>query len=118
MQVEDSAWCNFVWRDDVTAAIAHLLAHPPAAPVRIFNCADGHPVRASDISAALTPHVGAAESRTIRRARSTQRVLVDALLATGWTPAVPSIFHGLKRLGHDVTPPDHLLSLPRTDRHT
>jgi nucleoside-diphosphate-sugar epimerase len=47
-------WCNFSWRDDVVSAIVHLLRHDRAPGARIFNCADGTPLRSSAIAAVLT----------------------------------------------------------------
>jgi nucleoside-diphosphate-sugar epimerase len=108
-------WCNFSWRDDVISAIAHLLQHDRAPGVRIFNCADGTPLRSSDISATLTgrtmhaPNERAAIERApidrsapVRSGRSNQRINVDALLATGWRPAAPTVYDGLRLLGHQV----------------
>jgi nucleoside-diphosphate-sugar epimerase len=99
-------WCNFAWRDDVISAIAHLIAHQTHAPHAIFNCADGHPVQTREIAAALVDAASTAGTpvtpRPARRPRSNQRVRIDALRATGWMPAVPSIFHGLTLLGHHV----------------
>jgi nucleoside-diphosphate-sugar epimerase len=100
-------WCNFSWRDDVRDAIAHLLDIPPAAPVETFNCADGHPVQAGEITMALTGRAPVAEATvaldgTVRAGRSNQRIRVDALRATGWSPAMPTIFDGLRALGHAI----------------
>lgn len=100
-------WCNFAWRDDVRDAIAHLLDTPPSAPVEIFNCADGHPVQAGEITMALTgrapvpPDAAPLDGRT-RAGRSSQRIRVDALRATGWAPTMPTVFDGLRALGHDI----------------
>lgn len=99
-------WCNFAWRDDVRDAIAHLLATPPEAAVEIFNCADGHPVQAGEITRALTgraPEPSAvAPGGPVRAGRSNQRIMVDALKATGWTPSMPTVFDGLRALGHRI----------------
>jgi nucleoside-diphosphate-sugar epimerase len=103
-------WCNFSWRDDVIAAITHLLATDRAPGVRVFNCADGAPLRASAIAATVTgrrvdagpppaPDHGAAP---VRSGRSNQRINVDALLATGWRPVAPTVYDGLRLLGHQV----------------
>lgn len=102
-------WCNFAWRDDVRDAIAHLLATPPEAPVEVFNCADGHPVQAGEIVRALTgqvpdpaPAAATPAGAPVRAGRSNQRVSVDALRATGWTPTMPTVFDGLRALGHRI----------------
>jgi nucleoside-diphosphate-sugar epimerase len=103
-------WCNFSWRDDVISAIAHLLQHDRAPGVRIFNCADGTPLRSSDIAATLTGRaVHTPEERApvdpgapVRSGRSNQRISIDALLATGWRPVAPTVYDGLRLLGHQV----------------
>lgn len=103
-------WCNFSWRDDVVSAIAHLLQHDRTPGVHVFNCADGTPLRASSIASTLTgrpvdasaadaPLDGAAP---VRSGRSNQRINVDALLATGWRPVAPTVYDGLRLLGHQV----------------
>lgn len=105
-----NVWCNFSWRDDVISAIAHLLQHDRAPGVRVFNCADGTPLRSSDIAATLTgrttptPEDRAPIDRSapVRSGRSNQRINVDALLATGWRPAAPTVYDGLRLLGHSV----------------
>jgi nucleoside-diphosphate-sugar epimerase len=100
-------WCNFSWRDDVRDAIAHLLDTPPAQTVERFNCADGTPVLAGDITMALTGRAPAPVDASpldgkVRAGRSSQRVQVDALRATGWTPSMPTVFDGLRALGHAI----------------
>ena len=105
-------WCNFAWRDDVVAAVMHLLARAMLTECpHCFNCADGNPVLARDVARALgasrsapSPAQGDSASRAIL-ARSNQRVSIERLLATGWAPRVPSVYHGLALLGHPVTPP-------------
>ncbi len=100
-------WCNFAWRDDVRDAIAHLLATPPEAAVETFNCADGHPVQAGEITRALTgrapdPLAASEAEGPVRAGRSNQRIMVDALRATGWAPSMPTVFDGLRALGHRI----------------
>ncbi|QJR34659.1 NAD-dependent epimerase/dehydratase family protein [Gemmatimonas groenlandica] len=108
-------WCNFSWRDDVVSAIVHLLQHERAPGVRVFNCADGTPLRSSVIAATLTGRpINAPVERAaldgaaldgaapVRSGRSNQRINVDALLATGWRPVAPTVFDGLRLLGHLV----------------
>ena len=107
-------WCNFSWRDDVVSAMTHLLTHDRAPGARLFNCADGTPLRASTIAATLTGHPVASitagtpaprvanAAAPVRSGRSNQRVNVDALRATGWRPLAPTVFDGLRLLGHAV----------------
>ena len=97
-------WCNFSWRDDVIAAVHHLLRHPPAHG-RAFNCTDDRPVEAWRIVQALTgsaPQAPTLSDGDRSGGRSNQRVSSAALRATGWAPAVRSIFDGLERLGHTL----------------
>jgi nucleoside-diphosphate-sugar epimerase len=103
--VPPDTWCNFSWRDDVAEAIRHLLSQPGAVAFGVYNCTDGHPVQAEAITRALTgaPPTPLAETTAegrVTAGRSSQRIRVDALRATGWQPAVPTIFDGLRRLGH------------------
>lgn len=100
-------WCNFSWRDDVVSAIGHVLDRPAVGHGEIFNCTDNHPVRAGEITRALTGALPDAPTGTatatdapVRAGRSNQRISSAALIATGWTPSVPTIFDGLRRLGH------------------
>ena len=103
-------WCNFSWRDDVISAIVHLLQHDRAPGVRVFNCADGTPLRSSAIAAAVTGRAIAApvardpidRDAPVRSGRSNQRINVDALLATGWRQVAPTVYDGLRLLGHQV----------------
>lgn len=110
-----NVWCNFAWRDDVVSAITHLLMHDRAPGVRVFNCADGTPLRSSAIAATLagramdssmdaTEHTVIDRVAPLRRGRSNQRINVDALKATGWRPIAPSVYDGLRLLGHQVPP--------------
>jgi nucleoside-diphosphate-sugar epimerase len=99
-------WCNFSWRDDVIAAIDHVLAAAPTGHGVIYNCTDNHPVQAGDITFALTntrPVLAAPEAdRVVRAGRSNQRISSAALVASGWRPQVPTVFDGLRRLGHQL----------------
>ncbi len=98
-------WCNFSWRDDVIAAIAHVLTLPATGHGVIYNCTDDFPVQAGDITHALTgvrPTTGPAADPNgpVRAGRSNQRISSAALKATGWHPAAPTVFDGLAMLGH------------------
>lgn len=102
-------WCNFAWRDDVAGAVLHLLERLPlaaAADARsasVFNCADGRPVLASAIVRALTgTDVHRPALATDPSSRSNQRIDIGALRRTGWQPTVPSVFDGLRQLGHPL----------------
>lgn len=100
-----STWCNFSWRDDVRDAMAHLLSLPTTGGAHTFNCTDDHPVRAADITQALTgqrPSAGATShgDGPVRSGRSNQRIRSTALLGTGWTPRMRTVFDGLRALGH------------------
>lgn len=120
---DDDVWCNFAWRDDVVEAITHLLTAPavslpdrvPAHPLaRVFNCADGVPLRASRIARALGATEERASSGVVPRmrpaaapsGRSNQQIVVDALRATGWKPRMTTVYDGLRALGHHVDAPD------------
>jgi len=109
-----NVWCNFSWRDDVVSAITHLLRYDRAAGVRVFNCADETPLRSSAIASRLSgravnaatdglPEPASADGAApVRRGRNNQRINVDALLATGWRPLAPTVYDGLRLLGHHV----------------
>lgn len=97
-------WTNFAWRDDVVSAVLHLLGTAARwGPTSTWNCADGHPMPASAIVAALrggtAPPPGATTSGPAVPGRSNQRIDVGALRATGWVPQVPDVLAGLRRLG-------------------
>jgi nucleoside-diphosphate-sugar epimerase len=103
--VAADTWCNFSWRNDVIAAIAHVLTLPPSGHGVIYNCTDNSPVQAGDITHALTGTrpdgaVPADAHGPVRAGRSNQRISSAALLATGWRPAAPTVFDGLALLGH------------------
>lgn len=101
-------WCNFSWRDDVIAAIAHVLAMPATGRGALFNCTDNTPVQARAITQALTgqwpePPASASDAQqggAVRSGRSNQRISSEALLHTGFVPQVRDIFAGLRQLGH------------------
>ncbi len=98
-------WCNFSWRDDVVAAISHLIRSPMPGTARVFNCADGVPLRASTIARALGAQPSANGSTgeiAATPGRSNQRIAVDALRAEGWAPRMSTVLDGLEALGHVV----------------
>jgi len=99
-------WCNFSWRDDVVSAIVRRVSDPSTTgEAHVFNCADGTPMRTSDIARALGASDDAPLTRTIAPVlpgRSNQQIHVEPLLSTGWRPSMPSVLHGLRALGHVV----------------
>lgn len=103
-------WCNFSWREDVVAAIAHVLDMPPTGRGALYNCTDNAPVQAGAITHALTgraleapPTVPAdVSAAAVRSGRSNQRISSRALFDSGFTPVVRNIFDGLHRLGHTL----------------
>ncbi len=101
----EDRWCNFAWRDDVVSAATHLLAQAAPGISRVFNCADGVPVRASALTAALGGPVERFDEPVGSVPRGSRRVLVNALRQTGWSPTVPTVFDGLRRLGHAISAP-------------
>lgn len=97
-------WVNLAHRDDIAAAVRHVLALDPATAPRVLNCADGAPALARDVCAWLHARAGGdpatlAFTGTGAPARSNQRVSSAALQATGWRPAHPSFREGLASLG-------------------
>jgi nucleoside-diphosphate-sugar epimerase len=111
---DPDTWCNFSWRDDVVAAIAHVLQRPATGKGELFNCTDNTPVQAGLITQALTGRAAAVSAPAddteraaapyaalpVRAGRSNQRISSELLLATGWTPTMPNVFAGLRALGH------------------
>jgi nucleoside-diphosphate-sugar epimerase len=96
-------WINLAHRDDIAAAIGHLLALAEAP--RLLNCADGAPALAREVCAWLAARRGEdpaslAFTGTRAPARSNQRVSSAALQATGWRPRYASVREGLASLGH------------------
>ncbi len=103
-------WSNFAWRDDAASAVVHLLATPELEQGgHVFNCADGVPMQARDIAGALgvtvprPSHLAGTSAGS--SGRSNQRIVVDRLRASGWTPTVRDVLDGLEVLGHVVTRP-------------
>ncbi len=105
------SWGNYAWRDDVASAALHLLTDARfSGGGHVFNCADGHPMRAESVARGLgfEPAIATDSIPTASAAlrpdlsRSNQRVVVDRLRATGWVPSMPTVLHGLAELGHVV----------------
>lgn len=90
-------WTNLAHRDDIVAAVMHLLALQPAA--RVFNVSDGAPAQAAEVARWLAAASGAPSDvlvfgNTEQRSRNDQRVSNAALVATGWSPRYPSFREG------------------------
>ncbi len=95
-------WVNLVHRDDLVAAITHLMRLPPFR--RVLNCSGGSPARAIEIARWLAEQRGAPLparimfTRPDARPRSNQRVDTRALRALGWRPHYPSFREGFLSL--------------------
>jgi nucleoside-diphosphate-sugar epimerase len=99
----EATWTNLAWRDDVISAITHVIMYPfVPGSAHCFNCADGTPMDIAAIARALGARVEAAPSARSHAGRSNQRIVVDALRATGWSPSQPTVLHGLAALGHSI----------------
>lgn len=119
---DDPRWINMAWRDDVVAAVLQLLASPFPPGARRWNCGDGVPVQAGAVTRALRGEPAAvtvpilppksAGDGAREDGRGHQRVSAAALRATGWVPGMPTVFHGLRALGHAVALPPEPLPRP------
>lgn len=118
---DDTRWLNLAWRGDVVRAVLERLADRGARGAHCWNCCDGVPVQAGAVSRALRGEPAAttvpgwteaAPPPPADAGRGNQRVSAAALRATGWTPAMPTVLHGLRALGHAVAVPDEPLSRP------
>ncbi len=86
-------WTNLAHRDDIVAAVMHVVEAPAAA--RIFNVSDGTPTIAADVARWLAASAGDAPESLVfasaeQRSRNNQRVSNSALVASGWSPRYPS----------------------------
>lgn len=91
-------WSNLAHRDDIVAAIFHVLSMP-AVPAQVYNVSDGSPTLASDVSRWLTEQQGGDPDTLVfgndeLRSRNDQRVSNDRLVHCGWTPRYPSFREG------------------------
>lgn len=90
-------WTNLAHRDDIVAAIGHLLTLPE--PPTVVNCSDGSPTRAADVARWLTATSGS-DPEALRfgndaaRSRNDQRVSNALLVSLGWQPRFPSFREG------------------------
>ena len=90
-------WTNLAHRDDIVAALRHVLALTD--PPRVLNVSDGSPQRAADVARWLCAQAGADSASLLfgndaQRSRNDQRVSNAALVATGWAPIYPSFREG------------------------
>ena len=99
-------WTNLAHRDDIVAAMLHILSHR-AAP-RLVNVSDGSPALASDVARWLCEEAGGDPAslefgNDAERSRNNQRVSSAALQALGWVPRYPTFREGFRQGMHDVT---------------
>lgn len=91
-------WVNLAHRDDVVAALLHLMVLADAP--RVLNCSDGAPTRAAEVARFLVARAGHDVGQLVfgnesMRSRNDQRVSNAALSATGWAPRYPSFRESL-----------------------
>jgi nucleoside-diphosphate-sugar epimerase len=93
-------WVNLAHRDDIVAALLHVLHARPTHPV--LNVSDGAPATAADVCRWLAAERGDdANALTFgnddQRSRNDQRVSSTLLQSTGWSPQFPSFREGFAR---------------------
>jgi nucleoside-diphosphate-sugar epimerase len=124
---DDPRWMNLAWRGDVVTAVLGRLAGGRLGAHR-WNCSDGVPVQVGAVVRALRGEPAAVtlpgwqegahggETNVVaaagRDGRGNQRVSAAALVADGWTPSLPTVYHGLQALGHAVGLPTEPLPRP------
>ena len=93
-------WTNLAHRDDIVAAMLHVLRleHAP----HVLNVSDGSPTRAADVARWLASASGLDPATLVfgndtQRSRNDQRVSNTVLVATGWVPDYPSFRDGFAR---------------------
>jgi nucleoside-diphosphate-sugar epimerase len=100
LEGDGTRWINQVHRDDLVAALIHLLDH--GAPGEIYNAADNEPVMLRDyyrwcaekLEMPMPPSGSLNPNR--KRGLTNKRVSNQKLRATGWTPAFPTFREGLQ----------------------
>jgi nucleoside-diphosphate-sugar epimerase len=90
-------WTNLAHRDDIVAAMLHVLTLPHAP--RVLNVCDGAPRQAADVARWLVTADGGDGAALVfgndaQRSRNDQRVSNAALVATGWVPRYASFREG------------------------
>jgi nucleoside-diphosphate-sugar epimerase len=123
---DDPRWMNLAWRGDVVSAVLGRLAGGRSGGHR-WNCSDGVPVQLGAVVRALRGEPaavtlpgwqegaqggGADAGPAGRDGRGNQRVSAAALRDDGWTPTMPTVYHGLQALGHPVGLPAAPLPRP------
>ena len=99
LEGDGTRWINQVHRNDLVAAILHLLDQ--GVPGEIYNAADNEPVMLRDyylwcaekLERSLPPSAPPNPNR--KRGLTNKRVSNQKLRATGWTPQYPSFREGL-----------------------
>lgn len=90
-------WTNLAHRDDIVAAVLHVL-HQPAGS-RVFNVSDGTPERAAAVARWLAQEDGRDPDELqfgndAQRSRNDQRVSNVAIVTSGWSPRYASFREG------------------------
>jgi nucleoside-diphosphate-sugar epimerase len=117
-----SHWLNLAWRDDVISAIEHWTNHAlqSESVPSVLNVSDGTPltvaeaarlVAQADGRAFVPPSDGGVVSAPMR---SNQRIRIEALRSLGWSPDVPHLRIGLRKLGYERLAPDAQRYGPQT----
>lgn len=95
-------YVNQVHRDDIAAALLHLLDRQPRAP-EIYNVVDNQPILQSECYRWLAkkldrpvPPIARSTSEP-KRGRSNKRVSNARLRATGWSPRYPSFADAMEK---------------------
>jgi nucleoside-diphosphate-sugar epimerase len=101
---------NLIHRDDVVAAAASCFDAPPAIRDEVFNVADDHPARKSEVVEWLAAALGVPrpqftrEPAGDRRTVTPDRIIANGKLKTvlGWRPRYPSFRDGYARIAGTV----------------
>lgn len=98
LRAGEASWTNRIWRDDAVTAALCALALPE--PHGLYLVTDGEPAPWNDVLSGLAGMLGLPAPPVDRRtpAGAGKRCSNARLLATGWTPAVPSWREGYAAL--------------------
>jgi nucleoside-diphosphate-sugar epimerase len=97
---DGTRWLNQIHRDDLVAALAHLIGH--GAPGEIYNACDDTPVTLRDYYAWCAEFLGVPLppegpiNPQRKRGLTSKRVSNAKLRAMGWAPTYPSFREGLR----------------------